>query len=338
MPLSLAEVASQTKEPLKKGIINGLIKESVIADIIDWNSTNSLTVSGTRRERVILPEFIPINGDIPEKTVDAKPLSFSVYEMAVHVDIPIALQMDQNLQARPETFQMEAVIEGAAYKINDQFVNGDQASDPHGFEGIEKLVGQLGSAQTIGTSELDISGAPTSAVMHSVLDRIDEGIHAINGHKPTFGLVNDTFGMRFRSILRREGLLGDNHDWVRDGFPFGNIRSSLGTKTTEPLFVYQGIPFYDIGPSANATTGLVSKSTRIIGNAYAEASSSAATRVYLVKLGDNDLEGLQYSAPETMRIGILEAKNAVRHRYVHRMGLGLWRPDSIVKVAGIKVA
>ncbi len=330
MPLSLVEWAMGQKEPLKKGVMLGITQESVVGDILDFRSTNSLRETGLRYDTVITPDFIPIDGTIPERSAKGKQLAWGVYEMAVHIDIPVILERAEAVE-RPSTRQQMLAVKGAAYKLNDQFVNGDQATDPNGFDGIEKIIGNLASAQTVGATEIDISGAPTSAVMHSFMDRVDDAIQAIEGHKPTFGLCNDTFGSRFRSVLRREGLLGDNHDWVRNGFPFGTMRQTQRTATTEPLFVYQGIPFYDIGLKAD-------QSTRVITNAYAEGGSSAATRAYLVKLGEDDVEGLQFSPPDMVNIGLLENKNNERWRYTHRVGLAVWGPRSLVKIAGVKVA
>lgn len=239
--------------------------------------------------------------------------------------------MAEDQVEKPAQRQIKQAMLGAAYKVNDQFINGDQGVDPNGFEGIEKLIGTLAAAQTIGASEIDISGAPTSAVIQSFVDRLDEAIHQVDGHKPSFGLCNSTFGLRARSMLRREKLVGDNYDWVRQGFPFGTIRQSLKTKTTDPLFVYADIPFYDIGVKDDQTT-------QIITNAYAEGGSAAATRVYLVKAGDDQMEMLQFEAPKVERIGLLEDKDVERHRFSHILGTALWSHRGLVKVQGVKVA
>jgi len=331
MPFTLAEHAAGQKEPLKKGVFLGIVKESAAADLLTFKSQPSLTVSGVRYDGVIEPDFIPINGTIAEKTVRGKNLSYGVYQMAVHIDIPRVLEADQGVIEHPSTRQAKMAIEGAAYKFNDVFVNGDHGRDANEFEGLEKLVSNMGASQTIGATEIDISGAPTDSTMQSFIDRLDETIFAVNGHNPTFGLCNSAFGQRFRSVARRLKLPGDHYDWLNKGWPFGTVRMNNQTKATKPMFVYNDIPFYDIGVKAD-------QSTNIIGSAYSEGGSSTATRVYLCKLGDNDVEGLQFAPPNVRKIAdTLEDKEVTRHRFTWTVGMGVWRGTSIAKMQGVKV-
>lgn len=330
MPFTLADHAAAQTEKLKKGVYLGIIQEGVIPDILSFSSTSGLSKTGVRYDGVNEPDFIPINGTIAEKSQRGKNLSFGVYELALHLDIPEPLERDDGVIEKPSTRQAMLALRGAAYKVNDQFVNGDQAVDPNGFEGIVKILGNLAAAQTVGATEIDISGAPTDAVIQSFIDRIDEAIDAIDGHKPTFALCNRQFGLRARSMFRRADLLGNDEDWIRDGFPFGDQRKTLQTKSTDPMFIYQKIPFYDLGVRADQTT-------QIITNAYAEGGSATATRLFFVKAGEDNVEGLQRTPPSITDVGMLHDKNVRRRRFLWDLGLGVWGSRSLSLAAGIKV-
>lgn len=329
--LSLAEWAISRKEPLSKGVMLGIAQEGLVADILNFRSTNALAETGVRYDEVIEPDFIGLDGTISSKTAKGKQLSFGVSELAVHIDIPVALERAGNVVEKPSTRQTMLAIKGAAYKVNDTFVNGDIGSDPYAFDGLNKAVGNLGSAQSVGSTEIDVADNGTSAERQSVFDRLDEGFHAIEGHKPSFGLCNSTFGLKFRTFLRMEGLLGNDNDWSIEDYGFGNARMTNRTASTKPMFAYNQVPFYDIGVKADQTT-------KVIGDTYTEGGSTAsATRVFLVKAGEDDVEGIQFSAPDMREIGMLEAKNVLRHRFTWRLGMALWGPRSIVKVQGISV-
>lgn len=332
MPFSLAEHAAAQTEPLKKGFYTGIVQESLIADIMNFKNTSSLHVAGMRVDSVIEPDFIPINGTIAEKSVRGKNLSYGVYGMSVHLDIPVALQSDSGVIVSPQMTQTKAAMKGAAYKLNDYFVNGDQGSDPNGFDGIEKIIGNLAAAQTVGSTELDISGAPTDAVIQSVIDRLEEGINAVQGHQPDFGLVNDTTALRLRSCFRRAQLEGVDKDWIHDGDPFGNIRQKLNTASTKPMFYFQKIPFYNLGVKADQTT-------KVMLNTYTEGGSTAhGSRIYLVKKGEDDTEMLQFSPPGIKPIGLLQDKEVTRHRFTWTVGLAVWGSMSLVKIQGLRTA
>ncbi len=335
MPYTIAEQLPSMTDPLKKGTLLGIIRESVIADMIPWNNTGSLTITGQRYDGVITPDWVDLNEAIPDKTTRAKNLSYGVYEMAVHIDIPNPLERDDGVVERPSTRQAKMAVIGSAYVMNDTFVNGDQAVQPKQFDGIEKIISNMGANQTVGSTEIDISGNPSEATMDAFVDRIDSGIFQANGHKPTFALCNSTFGLRARSVFRRMKLAGNDADWLNSNLlPFKNQRMLSSSAATKPMFVYQDIPFYDIGPKADAY-----ETTQIIGNAYNEGGSSAATRLYFVKTGSDDLEGLQFSPPQMKMIfANLPDKDVQRHRFTWLTGLGVWGRQSLVKVAGVKVS
>ncbi|MCR4339421.1 MAG: hypothetical protein NUW01_05985 [Gemmatimonadaceae bacterium] len=334
MPWTLAEHAQAQRDPLRKGVYLGIVRESVIADILNFESTGTLQKTGVRYDSVISPEYIPISGTIPEKTARGKQISWGVYEQAVHIDVPIPLEKEDGLLEKPSARLAKLATIGSAYVFQNQFVNGDQGSDPNGFDGINKIIGNLASAQAVGATELDIRAAasPTSATMQSLIDRLDEAIDAVDGHNPDFALCNRQFGLRIRSIFRREGLLGDNHNWVTQGFPFGDMRAKLSTAATRPMFVYNDIPFYDAGVQAD-------QATQVILNTYTEGgSTSTGTRVFFVKLGEDNLQGLQYSPPRMRSIGVLENKEVERSRFIWDHGIAVWGHRSISKVQGVRVA
>lgn len=330
---TLAQYAQDEKSPLKKGVFLGLAREGIIADIMSWRSTDgALSEEGVRYDEVISPDWIPLDGTISSKTANGHPLSYGVYEMAVHIDIPEALETANARKVeRASVQQNKLAIAGAAYVLNDTFVNGSQATDPNQFEGVNRLVATMAAAQTVGSAEVDLTGTYSDAVAESLFARLDSAIYQIQGHKPTAMFANDTFLLKLESYSRQYKMRGNDFNWMDRAVSVGDVREKLQTKATQPAFMYKGIPIYDIGLKAD-------QSTRIIGNTYAEGGSAAATRIFLVKLGEDDVEGLQFSPLDIRDIGILEAKNVIRKRLTWRVGLAAWGPQSIVKVAGIKVA
>lgn len=335
MPFILAEHVQAQTEPLKKGVYLGLSRASVIADMISWNNIGSLTTSGVRYDGAIRPVWVGANETIPEKTTQGKNVSYGVYQMAVHIDIPNPYERDSGVKEKPSTRQAEQAILGAAYEMNNTFINGSQAVDPNQFEGIEQIVTNLGSSQNIGASQLDVRAAanPTADTWFALFDRLLEGHDAVNGHKPDFALINRQAGARIRAGFSRTGYRGDHYDWVK-GMPFGDIRNTLRTAATKPMFVFEGVPYYDIGDAVDENGA----ETAIIGNSYSELSGNN-TRIYYIKQGSNDLEGLQYAPMRMQKIAdTLHDKDVQRHRLTWMTGLGAWSKDCVAVVRGVRVA
>lgn len=335
--LTLAQYAQLEKQPLAKGIMMGISQEGLIADIMSFrNLDGALSETGVRFDEVIEPDWIALDGTISSGTANGKPLAYSVYQMAKHIDVPVLLDNNNKTQlARASVQQTKLAIKGAAYKVNDCFINGDQASDANQFEGINKIVSQMGSSQTITPgSEIDIS-TYNATEANQLFDALDQLFHAVEGHKPDAVFCNDTFLLRFESIIRQAGLRGNTYDWVEATFKVDDPRRTQRTAATKPAYVYKDVPFFDMGLKAD-------QSTRIIGNAYTDAVGSSKTRIFAVKFGEDDVEGLQ-AAPLAVKDvtsgdSTLEDKEVRRKRLTWTVGLGVWGPRSVAKLIGVKVA
>lgn len=331
--LTLAQYAMETENKFARAGMLGIAREGVIADIINWRGLGgAISETGTRFDEVISPDWIALDGSISSKFAQGKQLAWSTYQMAVHIDIPVALEdSNKNQVVRQSTRQTMLALKGAAYEMNDTFVNGDQASNGNQFEGLNKLVATLGSSQTIGAAEIDLTASYTDALAESLWVRLDQMFHACEGHKPDAVFANDTFLLKLRSFCRQNNLLGNTFNWMEASFNVDDPRRSQRTAATKPALIYQDVPFYDLGVKAD-------QSTKVIGNAYAEGGSAGATRLFAVKFSEEDLEGIQASPLQIKDIGLLEAKEVYRKRLTWMAGLAMWGPRSVVKCQGIKVA
>lgn len=327
---TLAQYAKLEKEPLAAGIMLGIAQEGVIADIFNWHNIDGLNITGVRYDEVISPEWTPIAGSIVAGTVDGHQMEFSVYGLSHHIDIPLPLQDKTGpLLTKPAQQQIGLMKKGAAYVVNDTFVNGDQGSDVNAFNGINKIVGNLASAQTVGASQLDISATSNGV---AALDRIHAGMHAVDGHMPTAGLGNQQFLLRFESLLRQASLLGTDYNWKNAALEVDDPRSSQNTASTKPAFMYRGVPFFDLGVKADQTT-------QVILNTYTDGGlgSSDNTRVFFFKESSDNLEGLQAFPMTVAPIGLLEDTDVYRWRFRWILGLAAWGPRCVSKVIGLKV-
>lgn len=330
--VTLAQWAQLEKQPLKKGIMLGIAMESVIGDLFPWRTIGGLSETGIRYDEVTTPDWIPLSGSISSKAANGKPLSFSVYQMAMHIDVPRLLETKaDDVLERQSVRQTKLAIKGAAYQLNDAFVNGDQSSDPNQFEGINKLVASMDSAQTINSTEIDLTTTYSDALAESFFSAVDQSIYACEGHNPKYAFANSTALQKMESIGRQYKMRGNDFDWMSNVFDVGDIRQKLTTAATRPAFRYRGVPFYDLGKKSD-------QSTKVIGSTYTEGGSTAhGTRFFFVAVGDEDMEGLQAEPINTIDIGILEGTDVRRTRVTGTFGLACWGPRSIVKLQGVRV-
>lgn len=330
MTYTLAQYATVEKNPMSKGLMLGIAREGVVADLWKWRSIDGLSDTGVRFDSVPDVAFVPIDGTISEATVDGKTITHVVYMILHHIDIPTVLEdFSGRLIQRASVTQLDLARKGAAYKINDQFINGDVGSDPNGFNGLNKIVGGLSSNQSVGASQLDISSTSNH---HAAIDRLEIAMHRTDGHKPTAGFGNEQFLLRFESILRQQSLLGNDYDWKQARLDVNNPRE-LGSRAADlPAFMWRGTPFFDLGVKAD-------QSTQVILNTYTDGGlgSSDNTRVFFVKEGADNLEGIQAAPLSVGNRMELEAKETYRWRMKWILGTAPWGPRCASKVLGLKV-
>lgn len=335
--VTMAQAAQLETNPLRKGVMLGIAQEGIAADILNFRDLGGrLKESGVRYDEVISPDWIGISGSISSKTANGKPIAFSVYQLAVHIDMPSQLdEASEDSIKRMFTQQAELAIKGSAYAVNDALINGDQASDPHQPNGLRRLSAELDSRQRIGTTEIDLTAAYSDANAEALFARWDRAIYAVDGHKPDFALANSDMLLMAESFGRQYKLKGNDFDWSSTPPHVGDARSSQTTAATKPAFMYRGIPFYDIGVKADQTT-------KIIGNSYAEGGSAGATRTFFVRQSPQHFEGLQFKPLQTINVGgaedgTLEDTMVKRKRITWAIGFALWNPRSISVALGVKI-
>jgi hypothetical protein len=228
-------------------------------------------------------------------------------------------------------------VKGMAWTFLDYFINGDHATEPHGFEGIKVRLANSAAGQIVygnaSNAELDVraSASPSDATLYTFLDKIDEAIDALDGSTGDAAFTSSDFIATLRSVLRRLGKYTERP--VEPLGKFGSVRRrTSAVRPTGPVLVYpenKGIPWYDMGLKAD-------QSTRVIGT---DTVNSVACRpVYFVKLGYPYVHGIQQYAMEID--GPDWNDDHVTQSIVIDWPVGLHHVHnkSISKLAGVRVA
>lgn len=333
MPLTLAQYAMEEKQPLRKGIMLGIAQEGIITDLLPWRNLDAMSETGVRYDTVPSPTYIPLGGAIPEQSQQGKQIQFSTYRMAQHLDVPVPLE-DQSgdLIVRPSVQQTKLMLRGAAYVANNQFINGDQAVTPDGFDGVRVLVSNMDARQIVApAAQLNFTSSYTSANAQALFNLMDRLAWAVDGHQPDAYFANSQFIFQFQSCIRQEKLLGLDYNWQDAALNIDDPRVSQNTASRRPAYMWRGKPVYDLGYQAD-------QNTQVIGNSYTHTTGSNETEIYAVKINDQNLEGLQADPLNVREIGLLQGSDTYRWRLTWTHGLGAWGPRAIAMAIGVAVS
>ena len=320
------------------GVVSLIIQECDIANLLPWRTlgtlsvkdrtTNSIPTVGFRQGRGT--SFGTISGIGQGQAVD------EVFQMGAQIDIE---KIDTRDSEAPDLLgeRTKLAVKGMSWTFNDYFINGDQASDPHDFDGIKVRLANMASAQIVygnsGSAELDVRAAagPSEATMYTFLDKIDEAIDALDGHNGDIALTSSDFIATLRSVLRR---LGKYTEKTLDLPNYtGNVgRRTSSDKPSKPVLIYpedKGIKWYDMGFKAD-------QSTRVIGTDT--VNSQACRPVYFLKLGHPYIEGIQMYPIEVGEPKLTDDQLSFRVTVDWPVGLHHVHNKGISKLAGVRVA
>lgn len=339
--LTLREVQRSKKnagDEYGAAVIEQIIQECDLMNMIPWKTlgtteirhrvTDSIPTVGFRQGRGA--SFGTVASGASTQVTDA------VYQIGSQIEMDKIDVKDKNAG---DLFSEKTrnTIKGITWTFNDYFINGDHATDPHGFEGIKVRLANMASDQTVygvsNSAELDVraSASPTEATLYNFLDKIDEAIDALDGHDGDVALTSSDFIATLRSVLRRLGKYTERP--INEPGKFGDVRRRTSAdKPSKPVLIYpedKGLRWYDLGYKAD-------QSTRIVGT---DTVNSVACRpVYFVKLGHPYVYGIQQYALD------IDGPNKIDDRLTYRtvidwpIGLTHAHKKSISKLAGVRVA
>lgn len=324
MAYTLADFLRLADSDLKKGVIDVFRRESMIMDLMSFDNVDNLSVQVMRTAALPSVAFRKIGGTWSESKGEVEPVQENVYQMGGYFDVDVILNKAKAL-VNQRALQADMFTTALAYSFNDYFVNGDPTSDPDGFTGLwYRLVNHLAAAQSIEAASggLDVSSDATglAANQATLIDKIHEANHAIEGHSADAIFVNSTLKLRLDSALRASGLMDTTQD------NYGRTVTTFGAG---------GPKIYDTGVKADQSTLIQPNTENPNGAAL---TGDGDTSAYFVRFGEQFLMGFQLDGLDVNDIGQLENGVALRTVISWAVGLALVNPRSISRLYAVTAA
>ena len=243
MAVTLAQAKLNVTDDLQRGIIDEFAKSSFILNNIPFHDCVSpvgvgatltygytrLVTQPTADFRAVNSEYTPSEAQKQRYTTDLK-----VFGGAYEVDRIIA---DMGGIADEVALQASQKVKAASALFSDTIINGDSATNPLVFDGLDVAVTgtdteRKGEVIDLSTSELVTANAV------AFVDAIDEWLGTMEGTDAI--LCNAKMAAKFRAIARRMGM-------------YQVTMNDFGQKVEH----YGHIPFVDIGAKAGSNDPIV---------------------------------------------------------------------------------
>jgi hypothetical protein len=308
MALNLIEAAKLSQDPVQRFVINEFAQGEILGSLPFENEEGS-GVHYNRVDELPAVGFRALNEAFDEGTGIINPQSeaFRFYGGDLDVDRSIVQLKGQEGRVAHEQLKIEALRLGWEY----QFIKGDSAADPRGFDGLQKRV--TGSQLlTMNTT----NGGPLSL---NKLDELCSQIERSGGE--SYLLMGRKMKDRLTAASRATGVGG----FIR------YEQDEFGRK----------LPFYDGMPIL-----IDSLSNPVLGFTEASpdgTSNTVCTSIYAVTLGPRMLTGIQGrndGAPggfgiSARDLGEIDAKPVFRTRVDWHCSFAIYNGYSVARLAGI---
>lgn len=321
---TLAELSKLETDTLRKGVMDVFLMESNPMQLIPWETIGQLATTIVRMGTLPSVGFRKINEGYESGKGSFLQRVENISLMGGYFDTDKAIARARNTIADARAITQVMMAKALAYKFNDKFINGSPATDPEEFKGITGRITDLVAEGYTG-QYIDLGGTTGAArdagilhdttERHNYLNKLDELLYAIKGHKPDFLFMNSTTLLATRSLLRQERLLDNTRDM------FDRV-----------VDVYQSVRMQDMGVTEDQTTEILPL-TEDPGDAF---TSNTSCSIYAVKFGIGEfMWGIQEYPMEVEDRGLLEGSMVYRTVMDWPLGLAHADPYSIARLYNV---
>lgn len=304
MSLTLVEAAKRSQNPIQSAIIEMYARSSDIMMVLPFDNITGNALRYNREETLPGIGFRGVNEAYTESTGVINPQTEPLVIAGGDLDVDTFILTTMGMGQR--SVQESMKVKALALAWTKQFIKGDSANDPRGYDGLQvRLVGD----QLFYAGTTDGGDALSLTKLDELIDRVDN---------PTHLVMNKTMRRRLTAAARSSSI-GGFITWEVDAFgrkiaQYADLPILIADKDNTDADI---LPFSEVGYTGSTAT---------------------ASSIYCVSLGDGKLKGIQNGDMDVRDLGELETKPAMRTRVEWFNGIAVFHGRAAARLAGVKNA
>lgn len=304
MALTLTEAAKFSRNMVRKGVLEIIIKDSVILARLPFKDIVGNAYQYLQENTLGSASFYN-PGDIwVEQTPTFTQKTAGLRIMGGDADVDNFLEATRSDITDIQSEIIEKKAKGVKHTFLDTFFYGDSAVNTKQFDGLHKLVTV---PQTLHQGAGAVGAALSVSNLDALLDLVYDG-------PPDYWLMSKKMRTTLSTYIRKSGAL-----------------QGMGG----PAYSRKNMEWGDV---PIAVEDFIVNTETISSAAYSAKTGGATTSIFLVRFGTDDLCGLQHGGLVTNEIGQLESKDAKRWRIKWYVSLALMRDFALSMIDGVNPA
>ncbi len=289
---NLLDIAAGMKDKVVAGLILNFARQSLVLQRLGFMDVDAFIFRAWRMDTVTDAQFRSIGNSYNTVKDQFSPVEEGIAIMGDQFDIDRMLRLpgQTEIDAWAENLLRES--DRMRYKFMNEFINGDVAVDPEGFNGLKTRVTAIGGDQVVSALANGLDVAASDANRQIFLDKLSRAEFEVGSDGvPDLVITSKDGLLTLEYVARRLGLL----DTSRDAFD-------------RKVLMFNGIPFEWAGRKGDQATEIIT-STEDPGDA-----GNDATSFYMLKMGQPYVVGTQMHAPQKIYDQVIS--DGVTHRTV----------------------
>ena len=288
MAYTLAQLSKVTADPMKKYVIENMLRDMKAMEILPFHDVNSLKTTALRWRTLPSVAFRDLGSDYTEDTTgDVEEVWESLYILGGLVKFDRVFGKVSNTIVDPKKLIMDMKLKSLALTWNDYFINGDLGTDPLGFQGLKKRVSLMPTRQKMypsATDSVPLDVTASAGNVNKFWSAVETAHRYCNSGNVSGIFTNEAMLLGLGRSLRYIASAGGHFlDVGKDSFD----RQQLS---------YKGAPVYDMGLKKDQSTEIITV-TETAGD-----SGSDSTSMYFASFNEQQgIVGIQLGGLEVVQ-------------------------------------
>ena len=293
MAVTLAEAKNNAQTDYDPFVIDEFRKESALLDELVFDdavnpSGGGATMTYGYRRLVTQPTAATraLNTEYAPQNVTTEQFTTNLTVLGGSFEIDRVIARIGKTGSDAVTLNMVRKIKAAKTLFQDLVINGDVATDPNAFDGLDKALTGSSTEFRAGATT-DWSALNTSEARLGALDALDEFLTLLDG-SPTLLLGNQQALARVRSIVRGSGMYVQN--------PVDGLVGAGGRPITRET--YGGLTLVDAGAKAGSNDPII------------PTAANGTTSLYAVRIGMDGFHGVTTVGSQMVLVNLPDFSSA----------------------------
>lgn len=303
---TIAEANKYSRTQLLHGVVEEIVDESPVLALMPFQTIRGNSLTYNRESNLGTATWHNPGDTWAESTPQlATPVTATLKILGGDADVDEFLRLTRSNEQdlRGEILAMKAKAVARAFQ--DEFIYGDVAANPKGFDGLHKMIGAGGATREVQAGTTTTGGPGTFEKLDELIDLVKPRPDALIMHRRTRRGI--------RKLARSQG-------WDLALSAIGSI--------ARPILHYADIPIF--------INDFLTITEDVSGGGYGGKTGDDTTSIFACRFGADGLYGIDGGDGITIEpVGALETKDAKRDRVKWYVSTVLLSTLALARMSGV---